>query len=95
MPIIIRARLTAPPNAIQRLAEALRDQALPPDWSFAARPTTIVLSAPAPMMSPDQQGYAGEVVVKVAKARDIVGAACDRRDDIRLSYFAVDPANGL
>lgn len=92
MPIIVRAGLTAPTIAIQRLSAALREYSLPPGWSFEATPTTVVLSAPELELSPDQQGYAGEVVLKVAQAKDIVAAACEGRDDVRPHYFAVDPA---
>jgi hypothetical protein len=91
MPIIVRAGLTAPTIAIQRLSDALREHSLPPGWSFEAKPTTVVLSAPELGLSPDQQGYAGEVVLKVAQAKDIVAAACEGRDDVRPHYFAVDP----
>jgi hypothetical protein len=91
--IIVRARLTAPPIAIHRLAGVLRRRTLPPGWSFDTTPTTVLLLAPGPTLSPDQQGHAGKVVLNVALARDIVQAACDGRDDIRLAYFAVDPAN--
>jgi hypothetical protein len=91
--IIVRARLTAPPIAIQRLAGVLRGRTLPAGWSFDTTPNTVVLSAPAPTLSPDHEGYAGGVVLNVALARDIVQAACDGRDDISLAYFAVDPEN--
>jgi hypothetical protein len=91
MPIIVRAGLTAPTTAVQGLTAALREHSLPPGWSFEATPTTVVLSAPELGLSPDQQGYAGEVVLKVAQAKDIVAAACEGRDDVRPHYFAVDP----
>jgi hypothetical protein len=90
--ITVRARFTAPTIATQRLGELLRERALPPGWSFEATPTTVVLSAPELRLSPDQQGHAGEVVLSVAKATEIVHAACDGRDDIRPYYFVVDPA---
>jgi hypothetical protein len=50
--------------------------------------------APQSKLSPDEQGYAGEVVLKVAKAKEIVHAACGGRDDVRPIHFAVDSANG-
>jgi hypothetical protein len=92
--IIVRARLAAPPIAIQRLAGVLRGLMLRPGWSFDTTPTTVLLSAPAPTLSPDRQGYAGEVVLRVAEAKEIVRAACDGRDGIEPQYFAVDPASG-
>jgi len=90
--IVVRAKFAAPPIAIQRLGEVLRGE-LPADWSSEATPTTVALSAPELKLSPDQQGHSGEVVVRIAKAKEIVQAACDGRDDIRPHYFAVDPAS--
>jgi hypothetical protein len=92
--IIVRAKFSAPPIAIQQLGQLLLGRSLPSGWSFEATPTTVVLSAPESKLSPDQQGYAGEVVLKVAKAKEIVHAACGGRDDVRPIHFAVDPANG-
>lgn len=90
--IIVRAKFTAPAIATQRLGEVLHERGLPPGWSFEATPAKLVLSAPDLRLSPDQQGHAGEVVLSVAKATEIVHAACDGRDDIRPHYFAIDPA---
>ena len=88
--LTLRCELVGKRNGVEN--EPLRDRLQDLAWRTAvlpiagARPLTVVLSS-------DQQGHAGEVVLTVAKATEIVHAACDGRDDIRPQYFAVDPAS--